>query len=59
LPSRLKERPWSILDLAQAMAQEFDCPPCEISTPMGEALAELMAAHFIQFNRVEKQVILA
>lgn len=58
LPKRLREHSWSILELAQEMADEFDCPLCEILTPMGEALAELVAAHSIQFDSYEKQVAL-
>ena len=59
LPNRLKEHPWSILELAQELAQEFDCPLCEILTPMGEALAELIDAHSIKFDGTAKQVMLA
>jgi len=59
LPGRLQEHSWSILELAQEMAQEFDCPMGEILTPMGEALAELFAAHSIKFDSTEKQVMLA
>ena len=59
LPRRLQEHPWSILELAQELAQEFDCSLCEILTPMGEALVELMAAHSIKFDAVEKSLMLA
>lgn len=59
LPARLQEHPWSLIELAQAMAQEFDCPLCEILTPMGEALADLVAAHSIEFDGTDKRVKLA
>ena len=48
-------RTYSISELAR----EFDCPLCEILTPMGEALAELTAAHSIKFDAVEKSLMLA
>ena len=59
LPHRLQEHPWRILELAQELAQEFDCSLCEILTPMGEALAELTAAHSIKFDAAEKALTLA
>jgi hypothetical protein len=59
LSSRLREHSWSLLELAQEMAQEFECPVCEILTPLGEALSELVAAHSIRFDDREKQIMLA
>ena len=59
LPCLLQEHPWRILELAKELAREFDCPLCEILTPMGEALAELTAAHSIKFDAVEKSLMLA
>jgi hypothetical protein len=59
LPNRLQAHSYSLLELAAEMAQEFDCPLCEILTPLGEALAELAAVHQIKFDGAHKQVMLA
>ena len=59
LPSRLKNHPYTIIELAQEMAQEFECPICEILYPMGAALQELVALHEIVFDSGQKRVVLA
>ncbi|MEO1094123.1 MAG: hypothetical protein AAFX01_04405 [Cyanobacteria bacterium J06638_28] len=59
LPERLQRHSYSILELAQELAQEFECPLCEILTPVSEALVELEAHHQIQFDNQRKQILLA
>jgi len=59
LPARLKAHSYSIMELAQELAQDFDCPLCEILTPMGEALSELSAVHCIEFDPAHNRVLLA
>ncbi len=58
LPDRLSKHSYGILELAQEFAQEFECPLCEILTPIGEALQELEALHQITFDGNRKQVML-
>ena len=58
LPERLKSHSYSMIELAQELAQEFECPVCEILTPMGEALQELVLLHKVDFDRGHKQVVL-
>ncbi|MGP1383613.1 MAG: hypothetical protein ACTS2F_08640 [Thainema sp.] len=58
LPQRLRAHSYSIIDLAQEIAQDFECPLCEILTPMGEALMVLAEQHQIMFDRSRKQVML-
>ena len=58
LPERLKSHSYSMIELAQELAQEFECPVCEILTPMGEALQELVFLHKVAFDRGHKQVVL-
>ena len=59
LPERLQAHSYTIMGLAQEIAQEFECPLCEILTPMGEALTELAEQHRIKFDRSRKQIMLA
>ncbi|MEO0826078.1 MAG: hypothetical protein AAFW84_01375 [Cyanobacteria bacterium J06635_15] len=59
LPERLKAHSYTIIGLAQEIAQEFECPLCEILTPMGEALMALAAEHQVRFDRNRKQIMLA
>ncbi|MBE7381404.1 MAG: hypothetical protein F6J95_008345 [Leptolyngbya sp. SIO1E4] len=59
LPSRLQDHSYSILELAQELAGEFECPLCEILTPMGEALQTLAALHRVKFDGSQKRVMLA
>lgn len=59
LPERLQQHSYSILELAQEFAQEFECPLCEILTPISEALVALEALHQIQFDSQRKQILLA
>ncbi|MEM9005492.1 MAG: hypothetical protein AAGE59_18450 [Cyanobacteria bacterium P01_F01_bin.86] len=58
LPSRLNNHSYSIIELAQEMAQEFECPICEILDPMGAALQELIALHTVVFDSGQKRVVL-
>lgn len=50
LPDRLKNHAYSIVELAQLMAQEFECPLCEVMTPLGEALFELTEQQAISYD---------
>lgn len=59
LPKRLTTHPYTIVGLAQEIAQESGCPLCEIMTPIGEALMELADQHQIVFDRGQKQLLLA
>ena len=59
LPTYLQAHPWQIVELAKVMAQDYDCPLCEILTPLGEALAELVESHAVMFDGSNKQVKLA
>lgn len=59
LPKRLNGHPYTIVGLAQEIAQESGCPLCEILTPIGEALVELAEQHQIVFDRSQKQLTLA
>lgn len=59
LPERLRAHSYTIIGLAQEIAQEFECPLCEVLTPMGEALMELMRQHQIKFDHAHKQIMLA
>ncbi|NER79623.1 MAG: hypothetical protein F6K42_08570 [Leptolyngbya sp. SIO1D8] len=58
VPSRLKDHSYSILELAQELAKEFECPLCEILTPMSEALEALAALHQVEFDTRQKRVVL-
>ena len=59
LPERLKVQSYTIIGLAKEIAQEFEYPLCEILTPMGEALMELVAQHQIRFDHSRNQIVLA
>ncbi|MGF1524868.1 MAG: hypothetical protein ACFBSF_21290 [Leptolyngbyaceae cyanobacterium] len=59
VPERLKAHSYTIIGLAQEVAQEIECPLCEVLDPMSEALAELVARHQIRFDRSQKQIVLA
>ena len=59
LPKRLKAHSYTIVDLAQEIAEDLECPLCEILTPVGEALMELVAQHQVKFDSVCKQVSLS
>lgn len=59
VPTRLKNHSYSIMELAKEMSEEFQCPVCEILTPMGEALLELAEMHQVEFDSSQKRVMLA
>ncbi len=59
LPTRLQAHSYSIIELARELSEEYNCPICEILTPMGEALSELANHHQVVFDAEHKQVALA
>ncbi|WP_130199538.1 hypothetical protein [Leptolyngbya iicbica] len=58
LPKRLKAHSYTIIDLAQEIAQDLGCPLCEVLTPVSEALMELVAQHQVEFDPSCRRVIL-
>ncbi len=56
LPNRLKAHSYTIIDLAQEIAQDLECPLCEALTPVSEALMELIAQHQVEFDPSCKRV---
>lgn len=59
LPKYLQDHPWHLLELAAAVAQDYDCPLCEILTPLGEALTDLADSHAVIFDGSNKELKLA
>ena len=59
VPERLKAHSYTLVGLAQEIAQELECPLCEVLDPMSEALMELVARHQIRFDHNQKQIVLA
>jgi hypothetical protein len=58
LPLRLQIHSYTLMDLAKEIAEEFDCPLCEILTPMGEALSALTSRHQVVFDALHNQIAL-
>jgi len=56
LPKYLQDHPWHILELAEAVAQDYNCPLCEILTPLGEALTDLADSHAVIFDDGNKEL---